>query len=115
MLVIIKPFSIRNPYKGGYIIGFFNPPEKNLPAEECYTNEWDCYSILKNVIKEMGPKVGCFTGFCPHHLTTMIVHMHEYRYPLFESGTKAGLRMVALCRKDRILLFFTSVLCAMMI
>ena len=21
-------------YKGGYMVGFFNPPEKNLPAEK---------------------------------------------------------------------------------
>ena len=32
-------------YKGGYIVGFFNLPEKTLPAEKHYTNEWDCYSI----------------------------------------------------------------------
>ena len=30
---------------GGYIVGFFNPPEKNLPAEKCYTDEWDYYLI----------------------------------------------------------------------
>ena len=32
-------------YNGGYIVDFFNPPEKNLPAEKCYTVEWDYYSI----------------------------------------------------------------------
>ena len=55
-------------------------------------------------IKEMGLKVGCFAGFCDHCLTTMSAHMHAYHYPLYESGTKIGLRMIALCRKDRVLL-----------
>ena len=32
-IIIIKLFSKRNGYKGGYIIGFFNLPKKNLPAE----------------------------------------------------------------------------------
>ena len=91
-------------YKGGYIIGFFNPPEKNLPAEKYYTNELDCYSIQKHVIKEMGPKVICFAGFCHHRLMTVNAHMHMYRYPLFESGMKTGLRTIALCRKDGVLL-----------
>ena len=45
----------------------------------------------------MGLKVGCFAGFCHHHLTTMNVHMHAYCYPLFESRTKAGLKTIALC------------------
>ena len=26
-------FLKETAYKGGYIVGFFNPPEKNLPAE----------------------------------------------------------------------------------
>ena len=52
----------------------------------------------------MGPKVGCFAGFCHHHLTTMSAHTHVYRYPLVESGMKTGLRAITLCRKDRILL-----------
>ena len=51
----------------------------------------------------MGPKVSCFSGFC-HHSSTMSVHMHAYRYPLVESGMKTGLRAIALCRKDRVLL-----------
>ena len=34
-------------YIGGYINGFVNPPEKNLPAEKHYTNEWDCYSLYE--------------------------------------------------------------------
>ena len=91
-------------YKGGFIVGFFNPPEKNLPAEKRYTVEWDYYSIQKHVIKETGPKVGCFAGFCHHRLTAMSAHTHAYRYPLVESGTKTGLRAIALCRKDRVLL-----------
>ena len=79
----------------------------------------------------MGPKVGCFAGFCDHCLTTicMIAHMHVYCYPLFESGTKADLKIIILWRKDRVLLskhkqqqykriFLTiviDVLCAMVI
>ena len=55
-------------------------------------------------MKQTGPKVGCFTGFCHHHLTTMSIHTHVYRCSLFESGTKTGLRTTALCRKDRVLL-----------
>ena len=39
----------------------------------------------------MGSKVGCFAVFCHRRLMTMSVHMHVYHYPLFESGTKAGL------------------------
>ena len=42
----------------------------------------------------MGSKVGsCFAGFCHHPVTTMNVHTHAYRYPLFESGTKTDLFM----------------------
>ena len=52
----------------------------------------------------MGPKVGCFAGFCHHRLTTISAQTHAYRYPLFESGTKIGLRAIVLCRKDRVLL-----------
>ena len=91
-------------YKGGYIVGFFHLPEMNLPAEKGYFNEWDCYSIQTHVIKEMGPKVGCFAGFCDHCLTTicMIAHMHVYCYPLFESGTKTDLKIIILWRKDRV-------------
>ena len=35
LLNIIKPSYKRNGYKGGYIVGFFNPPEKTLPTEKC--------------------------------------------------------------------------------
>jgi len=48
----------------------------------------------------MGLTVGCLAGFYHHCVTTMSMHMHAYRYPLYESGTKAGLCMIALCRKD---------------
>ena len=48
----------------------------------------------------MGPDVGYFTGFCDHRLMTMSAHTHVYRYPLFESGMKTGLRMITYCRKD---------------
>ena len=54
--------------------------------------------------KETGPKVGCFAGFCHHRLMAMSSHTHAYRYPLVESGTKIGLRAIALRRKDRVLL-----------
>ena len=91
-------------YKGGYIIGSFNPPEENLPAEKCYTVEWDYYSLWKHVIKETGPKVGCFAGFCHHHLMATSADTHAYRYLLVENGMKTGLRSIALCRKDRVLL-----------
>ena len=68
-----KIFSKEMDYKGihSYFIGFFNQPEKNLLTEECYSNECDCYSIHKHIILEAGPKVGCFAGFCHHHLMTM--------------------------------------------
>ena len=89
-------------YKGGHIVSFFNPPEENLPVEKCYTVKWDYYSLLKHVIKETGLKVGCFAGFCHHHLTAMSAHTHAYRYPLVESGSKTGLRAIALRRKDRV-------------
>ena len=79
---------------------FFNPPEKNLPAKKHHTNEWDCYSIWKHVIKEIVPKVGCFAGFYHHRFMTMSAHTHAYRYPLFESGMKTGMRMIALCKKE---------------
>ena len=91
-------------YKYCYIVGFFNPPEENLPVEKCYTVEWDYYSLLKHVIKETGSKVGCFAGCCHHCLTAMSADTHAYRYPLVESGTKIGLRAIALCKKDRVLL-----------
>ena len=52
----------------------------------------------------MGPKVGCFAGFCHHRLTAMSLHTHAYHYPLVESGTKIGLRAITLRRKDRVLL-----------
>ena len=74
-------------HKGGHIAVFINPPKKNLPTEKCYTDEGDCYSIQKHVIKEMYPKVGCFANFCDHRLMTMSVHMNVYHCPLFESGT----------------------------
>ena len=90
MLFIIKPFSKRNGLQGWYIAGSISPPTKNLQTEKCYTDELDCHSVYKYIIKEMGPKVGCFAGFCQHCLTTMSAHMHEYRYLLFESGAKTG-------------------------
>ena len=40
-----KWFLKETAYKDGYIIGFFNPPEENLPAEKRYTVEWDYYSL----------------------------------------------------------------------
>ena len=52
----------------------------------------------------MGPKVVCFAGFCHHRLMAMSAHTHAYRYPLVESRTKTGLRAIALCRKDIVLL-----------
>ena len=52
----------------------------------------------------MASTVGCFAGFCHHHLMTISVHMHAYCYPLFESGMKTGLWPTVLCRKDRALL-----------
>ena len=91
-------------YKGGYIVRFFNPPEENLPAEKCYIVEWDYYSLQRHAIKEMGPKVGFFAGFCHRCLMAMSAHTRAYRYPLVESRTKTGLRTIALCRKDRVLL-----------
>ena len=104
MLIIINGFIKETAYKGGYIVGFFNPHEENLPAEKRYTVEWDYYSLKKHVIKETGQKVGCFARFCHHHLMAMSAHTHAYHYPLVESGMKIDLRAIALCRKDRVLL-----------
>ena len=88
-------------YKGGYIVGFFNPPETNLPAENCYTVESDYYSIEKHIIKGMGPKVGCFAGFFHHCLMPMSAHTcislffgWKWNEDRFESNR--------LCRKDRV-------------
>ena len=52
-----------------------------------------CYCVCINYTDEyrfanMGSKVGCFAGFCHHHVTITSAYMHAYRYPLFESGTK---------------------------
>ena len=64
-------------YKGGYIVGFFNPPEK-IVSRKYYTNEWNCYSMLKYVMKETGPEVDHFAGFCHHCLMTMSALTHAY-------------------------------------
>ena len=46
LLIIIKWFSKEMAYKDGYIVGFFTPPENNLPAEKVIaTVEWDYYSM----------------------------------------------------------------------
>ena len=48
---------------------------KNIRAEEHNTDEWVSYLILKQVIKEMGPK--CFDH---HPFMTMSVYMYTYHY-----------------------------------
>ena len=53
-------------------------------------------------IKETGIKVGDIAGFCYHHLATMSMYAHHC--PLFDGRMKTGTQMVALCRKDRVLL-----------
>ena len=73
---------------------------KNLPAEKRYILLNGITIQYRNMFKKTGPKVGCFVGFCHHHLTTMSAHTHAYRYPLAKSGTKIGLSAIALCRKD---------------
>ena len=50
-------------------------------------------------MEETGLKVSRLAGFFLHHLMTMSVCMHLYRYPLFESGTKTGLWIIALLGK----------------
>ena len=55
-------------------------------------------------IKETGTEVGDIAGFCYHHLATMSTHMHAYHCPLFDGRMKTGMQIVALCRKDRVLL-----------
>ena len=74
LLIVIKHFLKEIAYKGDYTIGSFNPPEQNLPVEKCYTDEWDCFYVMK----KMGLKVGCFAGFSDHRLTTMSAHTHVY-------------------------------------
>ena len=50
-------------YKGGHIADFINLPKNNLPTEKRYTDELDCFQYNnKIIIKETGPKVGCFDG-----------------------------------------------------
>ena len=46
---------------------------------------WD-QDYTTKFMKETGPKVGCFAGFCHHRSTTMSAHTHVYCYSLFESG-----------------------------
>ena len=46
---------------------------------------------IKRCYKEIDVKVGCFAGFCHHHVATMSAHMHAYCHPLFESVMKTGL------------------------
>ena len=46
---------------------------------------------IKRCYKELDSKVGCFAGFCHHHVATMSVRMHAYHHPLFESVMKTGL------------------------
>ena len=48
----------------------------------------------------MGSKISCLAGFWYHHVTIMGAHMHAFCYPLFESGTRTGLKTITLCRKD---------------
>ena len=82
-------------YKGSYIVVSLTHLNKTCHQKNVIaTDEWDCYSIYKHVMKETGSKVGCFAGFYHHHLMTMSTHTHAYPYPLFEGG---GLRMITLC------------------
>ena len=59
---------------------------------------------IKHVTKETGPKIGCFAGFCNHHLATTSMHINVYCYPLFKSGIKTGLWTITVCTKDIALL-----------
>ena len=45
LLIIKNGFLKETASKGGYMVGFFNPPEKTLPAEKRYTVEWGYYSL----------------------------------------------------------------------
>ena len=54
---------------------------KNVILMNGIANQYKNY-----VTNEMVPKVGCFAGFCHHHLVTMSAHTHVYRRPLFESA-----------------------------
>ena len=49
-------------YKGGFIIGFFNPPEKNLPVQKRYTVEWELFNI-EICYKRNRPKSWLFCWF----------------------------------------------------
>ena len=62
---------------------------------------------IETCYKRNRPKIGCFASFCHHCLIAMSAHirsMHVYHHSLFESGMKTGLRMITLCKKDRVLL-----------
>ena len=102
LLIIINLFSKRNGLQGWLYYWSLYPSEKNLPAEKRYIDEWDWYSIQKHV--ETGPKVSCFAGFCHHHLTTINAYTPVYCYSSFESVTNTSVRMIASCRKDKVLL-----------
>ena len=46
----------------------------------------------------MGLKVNCFIGFFQHPVMAKSAFTCVYRHPLFESGTKTGLRTIAVHR-----------------
>ena len=86
--------------------------KKTCQRKKRYTVEWDyllftidkCYKRFKR----NRPGSWLFCWFLYHRLTAMSAHAHAYRYPLVESRTKSrtkrGLRAIALCRKNRVLL-----------
>ena len=103
LLIIIKPFYKRNSLQGWYIAGFINHLKKLANRKKLY--QW--IGLLFNIeirYKRNLPKSWLFAGFCHHHLMTMSAYAHAYHYTFFESGTKTGLRTIALCRKVRVLL-----------
>ena len=53
----------------------------------------------------MSLKVDCLAGLFHHHMMTTSMHTHAYCFPSYESGTKTGLCMITLCRKDLDLYF----------
>ena len=74
-------------YKDSCFIGFFSIPKKTLTEKVILMNR-----IANQYKMFYKRKLGCFTGFCHHLLTTMSAHAHAYQYthPLFESGIKTG-------------------------
>ena len=102
-LLIKKTFSKEIGFKSGYMACFFK--RKKLVSRKTLYRWIGLVFNIETCYKRTSPKVGCFAGFCQHFCRPRVwAHTHGYHYSLFEIGTKTGLRTIAQCRKDRVLL-----------